>query len=511
MTCESLPAFLHPLPQPGQHHPSSSTRPLSTHSQTQALQHVYTVIATAPATSLPAWAQSAAAAAAVDVSISSGIDLFLHAIRQNAVSPTLLRDIFDHTESTEGHGSSTRLAHRLLEKTLQRVAAAPPAEMPVATSWCAVARFLGENATEAVGRAVGEACAAESDATSARPQGPQVSHSGLLTSSSSQYHLWASEAFCSCRSCVAAHHRPLIPSSPHSPSQFSKSFLLAPLLDLTPMRPDFEQELIRNAYGSDPRSRPARQAVDAIAIPTHAATAAASECFSALVGLAYRHKGGGGKQPFQQAVLNLLARLTELGMIRLRVKDHTAPMQVRQAIAASHGPANNFLHSLLVLFEPVFLTHPERMAKIRPRYCRKEYHTRLARLLEQDAGGAAHEANFVTELFYMSWGAFYTSLLPALEARQQTLASISHTLQTLQQNTPQYVQLELKRWLEADKWSMTLLGSQFVTRATHLCLETAKWLAALAPDDRRESCLRRIEARRGERNGVPKVYRYFIA
>jgi hypothetical protein len=143
---------------------------------------VYTVIATAPATSLPAWAQSAAAAAAVDVSISSGIDLFLQAVRQNAVSPALLRGVFDHTESTEGNGGGTRLAHRLLEKTLQRVAAAPPAEMPVATSWCAVARFLGENASDAVGRAVGEACAAESDATSTRPQGPQVSQSGLLAS-----------------------------------------------------------------------------------------------------------------------------------------------------------------------------------------------------------------------------------------------------------------------------------------------------------------------------------------
>lgn len=218
-------------------------------------------------------------------------------------------------------------------------------------------------------------------------------------------------------------------------------------------------------------------------------TTTAAEAFAALLGLAYRTKNAAGEQPYQSAVLTLLAALAEAGAGRLRIKDHTAARALQQAIAEGHGPALNLTHTLLVLMEPVFLTHPERMGKVRPEYPTQAHCTRLARLLQQPSGAKALEANFITELFYAAWATFYTAVLPTLEAREQNLSRLSHSIRALPPNSPQRTQMELQLWLEADKWTMALLSPQFLNRATHLCLETAKWLGRL-PAEQRCTCWR---------------------
>lgn len=155
--------------------------------------------------------------------------------------------------------------------------------------------------------------------------------------------------------------------------------------------------------------------------------------------------------------MDLLTVLVTRGMGRLRVKDHTAPPELHRAIEDGHGFALNLLHTLLVLMEPVFITKPERMNNIKSDYTATGKRTRLAAFLKQPATGrgtasiiqvflslsacstsffSVHQGgpesyNFVTETFYTCWAAAYTGLLPVLEAHQQKLSQLSHSLQVV--------------------------------------------------------------------------------
>ncbi len=299
--------------------------------------------------------------------------------------------------------------------------------------------------------------------------------------------------------------------------------IFAPLLRLTPLSPELESVLVREAYGSDPRTQKAREAVALLQRKVIDCVERLEQVLHELIRAGLKSSTAG-----REDVLGWLASLVGVAEVRLRVKDHTAPPAVQGAIFAGHGPALNFSRLLLLLAEP-FVRNAEKLAAVDAAYfvlsnrlvCedvrvlslrKKQADEDLAAVrgimetegVDEAIARELHQAmqlsmrdtevmfNLVTEMFFTTLRALHCCLLPAVDGFGQLMASMQHSIAGVQPGTPDHAAKELQLISAHDRWGMALLEPMFVDSITRFYLAAAHWLHSRLEADVSNDCLQTV-------------------
>lgn len=306
-----------------------------------------------------------------------------------------------------------------------------------------------------------------------------------------------------------------------------------PLLRHTPLSPALDAILMKEAYGSDPRSQRAREGVDLVRRKVHESTSRLAQVLQELF-RAVLKRGGEDRE----AALGWLASVVRVSEVRLRIKDHTSAPMIMRSIADGHGAAINFSCLLLLLTEP-FVRQRDKLAGVDPRYwelsqrlvCEKDARIETvlrAKKEEEDAavkqlmesegvdemaarelhaalmlslsvstvtpanGGASSgggasggeggdklgegQFNLVTEMFFIALRALHVCYLPAVDGFVSHMQSLHHHMAGLQPGTPDHTTRDVQLLLAHDRWDMALYDPALVDAVTQFYLAVAYWV-----------------------------------